>query len=401
VSPDTVTRDRLHYDPYDPRIHADPYPVFARLRAEAPLYYDATYDFYALSRHEDVERSLVDAARFRSGHGSVLELIKAGAPIPSGLFIFEDPPMHTMHRGVLARVFTPRRVAVLEPQVRAYCARALDPFVGARHFDFVHDLAAQMPMRVIGMLLGIPEADQARIRDHVDQAHHVEPGQAMTYDNGNFSGELFADYVGWRAEHPADDLMTMLLNVEFDDETGATRRLTRDEVLVYVNLLAGAGNETTGRLIGWIGKVLGDHPDQRRQLVEDPSLIPNAVEEVLRFEPPAHQIARYVAEDVELHGHVVPAGSALLLLTASANRDDRRFPDGDTFDVHRRPGPIMTFGFGPHFCLGAALARLEGRVALEEVLARFPEWEVDEAGARLASTTTTRGWDALPVSLPG
>ena len=172
--------------------------------------------------------------------------------------------------------------------------------------------------------------------------------------------------------------MTVLLNAEFEDETGTIRTLSRDEVLTYTQVIAGAGNETTGRLIGWLGKVLGDHPDQRRQLVEDRSLIPNTIEETLRFEPTGPHIARYVARDVEYYGTTVPAGSAILLLVGSANRDERRYDDPDRFDIHRDMGQHLTFGYGLHFCLGAALARLEGRVALDEVLSRFPDWEVDD-----------------------
>jgi cytochrome P450 len=207
----------------------------------------------------------------------------------------------------------------------------------------------------------------------------------------------FAEYIDWRAEHPSNDLMTELLNVEFDDETGTTRKLTREEVLTYVNLLAGAGNETTAKLIGWCGKLLADHPDQRQDLVEDPSLVGDAIEEVLRYEPPGPQNARLALEDVEFQGQTVPAGSVVLCLMAAANRDDRRFPDGDRFDVHRRPTGILTFAFGIHFCLGAALARLQGRVALEEALKRFPAWSVDEAAAKLVASSTTRGYESLPV----
>jgi cytochrome P450 len=195
--------------------------------------------------------------------------------------------------------------------------------------------------------------------------------------------------------------MTDLLRAEFVDETGTTRTLTRAEVLTYVNVIAGAGNETTTRLIGWAGKVLADHPDQRRELVEDRSLLPNAIEELLRFEPPAPHIGRYVAADVELHGSTVPAGSAILLLVGGANRDPRRFDDPDRFDIHRDVGQHLTFGYGIHYCLGAALARLEGRLALDEILTRFPEWEVDTERARLAPTSTVRGWETLPVVVSG
>jgi cytochrome P450 len=393
----TNTSD-VSYDPYDVEINADPYPVFRRLREEAPLYYNEQYDFFAVSRYEDVERGLVDRQTYISGRGAVLELIKANMQFPLGVFIFEDPPVHTVHRGLLSRVFTPKRVAALEPKIRRFCAECLDPLIGAGRFDFVADLGAQMPMRVIGMLLGIPEQDQEAIRDHVDAALRTEAGEPMKKAQDDFlGGAIFADYIDWRAEHPSDDLMTELLNVEFEDETGTKRRLTREEILTYVNVLAGAGNETTTRLIGWSGKVLAEHPDQRRQLIEDPSLIPNAIEEILRFEPPAPHIARYVTRDVAHYGQTVPKGSSMLFLVGSANRDDRRYSEGDRFDIHRNVGQHLTFGFGAHFCLGAALARLEGRVALEEVLKRFPEWDVDRDNAKLATTSTVRGWETLPV----
>ena len=391
----------LYYDPYDVAINADPYPVFRRLRDEAPLYYNDRHDFYAVSRYDDVERGLVDNETFISSRGGILELIQAKVEMPPGTLIFEDPPAHTIHRRLLSRVFTPKRVAALEPQVRDFCARSLDPLVGSGGFDFVSDLGAQMPMRVISLLLGIPEPDQEAVRDRVDANLRTTPGEPMQVSADFAKGEMFADYIDWRAEHPSDDLMTELLNAEFEDETGTTRRLTRDEILTYVFVVAGAGNETTTRLIGWAGNALAEHPDQRRQLAEDPSLIPNAIEELLRYEPPAPHVGRYVARQFELHGRTVPAGSAMLFLVGSANRDDRRFPDGDRFDIHRKVGQHLTFGYGVHFCLGAALARLEGRIALDEVLKRFPEWDVDHHNARLASTSTVRGWETLPVFTRG
>src|SRR5262245_55638771 len=208
--------------------------------------------------------------------------------------------------------------------------------------------------------------------------------------------DLFADYIHWRAEHPSDDLMTELLNAEFEDETGAKRTLTREEILTYVSVLAGAGNETTARLIGWLATVLGQHPDQRAELVDDPALIPNAIEETLRFQPTGHAIARYVTKDVEMYGCTVRTGSAMMFLVASANRDERRWPDGDRFDIHRKIGQHLTFGIGTHYCLGAALARLEARVALEEMLNRVPKWSVDLDNAELSCTSTMRGWETLP-----
>jgi cytochrome P450 len=396
-----VSVTHLRYDPYDVEINADPYPVFRRLREEAPLYHDEEHDFFALSRYADVERGLLDWETYSSSRGAILELIRADIEMPPGVLIFEDPPIHTVHRGLLSRVFTPKKMQALEPKIRELCAASLDPLIGTGRFDFVRDLGAQMPMRVIGMLLGIPEQDQEAVRHHVDASLRTEAGAPMEYSPDDFlTGEIFADYIDWRAEHPSDDLMTEMLTAEFEDETGTTRRLTRQEVLTYVTVVAGAGNETTTRLIGWTGKVLAEHPDQRRELVEDRSLVPRAIEELLRFEPPAPHVARYVTRDVEHHGRTVSEGSVMLFLIGAANRDDRRHPDGDTFDIHREAGPHLTFGYGVHFCLGAALARLEGRVALEEVLARFPEWEVDLDHARLAPTSTVRGWETLPVVVP-
>jgi len=388
----------LYYDPYDAEIAADPYPLFQRLRDEAPLYYNERYDFYAVTRYKECERGLVDAKHHISGRGGVLELIKANIEMPPGTLIFEDPPAHTVHRSLLSRVFTPRRVAGLEPQIREFCARSLDPLIGAKEFDLVADFGSQMPMRVIGMLFGIPEADQEAIRRGADANLRTEAGQPIQVSQDTtFGSEMFADYIDWRVDHPSDDLMTELLLAEFEDETGTVRRLTRDEALLYTTVVAGAGNETTTRLIGWAGKVLAEHPDQRRELVDDRSLIPNAIEELLRYEAPGPQIGRYVPEDIELYGQTVPAGSALLFVVAAANRDERRYEDPDRFDVHRDIGQHLAFGYGIHFCLGAALARLEGRIALDEMLQRFPEWDVDLNRAHLASTSTVRGWETLPV----
>ena len=388
----------VYYDPYDYGIDTDPYPVWRRLRDRAPLYYNEKYDFFALSRFEDVEKGLLDWETYRSGRGSILELIRADIEIPSGAILFEDPPEHHVHRALMSRVFTPRRMNDLEPKVREYCRRALDPLVGGDRFDFVEDLGAEMPMRVIGYLLGIPEHDQRAIRERLDEGLRLEEGKENDfYAQGIEANEMFAEYVEWRSAHPSDDLMTQLLNAEFEDETGAVRTLTRPEVLTYVQLLAGAGNETTTRLIGWTGKLLSEHPDQRRRLADDRSLIPNAIEEILRYEAPSPVQARYIAHDVEHYGEKIAEGSIMVLLNGSANRDERRFEDPDRFDIHRRVSRHLSFGYGIHLCLGAALARLEGRVALDEVLTRFPDWEVDSANAVQARTSTVRGWERLPV----
>jgi cytochrome P450 len=397
----TSTESHVRFDPYDVELIADPYPMFARLRDEAPLYYNAEYDFFALSRFADVNKALVDHATFSSARGVILELIKANLDIPSGMLIFEDPPIHDVHRKLLARMFTPRKINALEPMIRQFCVQALDPVVGTGRFDFVTDLGAQMPMKVISALLGIPDDDQEYVRDHVNAQLRTEAGKPMDHTRGLSVGEMFAAYIDWRAENPSDDIMTDLLTVEFVDETGTTRRLTREEILVYLNVVAGAGNETTTRLIGWARKVLAEHPDQRRDLVDNPGLIPQAIEELLRFEPPAPHMARYVTRDFTAYDQTVPEGTVMLMLVGAACRDERQFgPDAGEFNIHRTARPHLTFSVGAHFCLGSALARLEGRVALEEILKRFPEWEPDMANAKLSPTSTVRGWETMPTLVP-
>ena len=388
----------VYYDPYDVDINADPYPTYTRLREEAPIYHNERYDFWALTRHEDVQKALVNWQVFSSSRGDLLDILRAKIELPKGVVMWEDPPLHTTHRGILSRVFTPKRMAQLEDQVRAYCIRCLDPLVGTAGFDIITELASMLPMRVIGMLLGIPEQDQIAVRNRTDRDLRTRPGQPMVIvEEEVVTGEQFADYIDWRAEHPSDDLMTILLNAEFEDETGETRSLTRQEVLTYTSVLAGAGNETTGRLIGWLAKVLAEHPDQRRLVVEDRSLLQNVIEETLRFEPTGHANARSVTEDIEYYGTTMPAGSAVLLIMASANRDPRRFDEPDRYDILRKDVQHLTFGYGLHFCLGTHLARLEGRVALDELLNRWTEWEVDYSGIKLASTSTVRGWERLPI----
>jgi cytochrome P450 len=388
-----TTVSDLNYDPTSEEIAYDPHPLFRRLRDEAPLYYNEEHDFYALSRHEDVERAHIDKETFISSRGVTLSLLKADVEFPPGTVIFEDPPTHTIHRSLLSRMFTPRKVSGLEPEIRSMCAQLLDPLVGTGRFDFATDLGAIMPTKVVGMLIGIPEERSESVRDHFDAYRNNRGETHMEV----FDGAIFAEYIDWRADHPSDDVISQLLNAEFEDEHGERRRLTREELLAYVNIVAAAGNDTTRRLITWTGKVLAEHPDQLRLLVEDRSLVPNAIEEVLRFEPPPLQNCRYVARDYEWYGQTVPAGSTLAMLVPSANRDERRFDDPDRFDVTRRPGQIFTFGFGTHYCLGQALARLQGRIALEEVLARFTEWEVDWDNAKFVFDGDLRGWDSLPV----
>ena len=293
----TATSSDLVYDPYDRETIVNPHQLFRRLREEAPLYYNEQYDFYAVSRYDDTQSVLLDRETFISRKGVTLDLFLADIEIPPGTLIFEDPPTHGIHRSLLSRMFTPRRVSSLEPDIRNLCAQLLDPLVGAGGFDFVTDLGSQVPMRVIGMLLGIPESDQESVRDHFFNSRNDD-----SREEGQLSGAIFGDYIDWRVEHPSEDIMTQLLNAEFEDETGKTKRLTRDELLAYVNIVAAAGNETTKTLIGFSGKLLAENPDERRLLVEDLSLVPNAIEEIVRYEPNTLQNGRYSVRESSTTG---------------------------------------------------------------------------------------------------
>ena len=389
--------NQLRYDPYDVMIDVDPYPTYRRLRDEAPLYHDEKFDFWALSRNADVEAALRDVDNLSSAKGDILEVVKAEPVMPLGVFINEDPPLHTVHRVLVSRAFTPRKMNAIEAEVRAFCAACLDPLVNGDRFDFTLDLGAEMPMRVIGMLVGMPDSLQRSVRSVAGRRLRNKPGEPLAVSKTNyFNGHMFGEYVEWRKQNPSDDLVTELLNVEFTDISGTERKLSSEELLVFLGVIANAGTETVGRLFGWLGKLLGEHADARRELVRDPALIPGAVEEVLRIEPPVHSIARYVSNDVEYHGRTVPAGSALLLMVGSANHDERRFEDPERFDI-RRNANHLSFGRGTHFCLGASLARVEGRIALEEILKRWPDWTIDMDDAVRAPTSTVRGWDSMPA----
>ena len=389
----------IYYDPYDYEIDADPYPVWKRMRDEAPLYYNDTHDFYAVTRYADVRDMSVDWHTYSSAYGSVLEIIRNPAMLEQiRSMLFEDPPIHDIHRAILSRALTPRRVSDLEPRVRQLCADFLDPFVGSGGFDFVQDFGMKLPMMVIGALLGVPEEDQEMVRQTADELLHVDEGESMTSMSPHIKmAEYMTGLVAERRKTPTDDFISVLTHADIETPDG-TRKLEDHELLNFITLIAGAGNETVARLMGWAGLTLAHNPDQRDILVDDRSAIPDAVEELLRYQPPSPVQARRVMRDVEVHGQTVPAGAVMLLLTGAAGRDEREYTDPDRFDV-RRGAQHMALGFGVHFCLGAALARLEGRVGIEEFLARFPKWEVDEDRMELVHTSTVRGPAKLPISV--
>ncbi len=397
-----VQERELYWDPFDVEIDTNPYETWRRMRDEAPVYRNDKFDFWALSRFADVQAVSADPKRFLSSRGTVLELMGTDLANTS-MIIFMDPPEHESLRALVSRAFTPRRVSALEARIRQVCANLLDPFVGSGGFDFVQDFGAQLPSTVISMLLGVPDSEREEVLHHIDTVFHIEPGVGMVNDTSVGAQIWLMEYITAklhdRRAQPGDDLFTGLVQAEIPDENGGTRRLTDYEAAAFGNLLVSAGTETVARLLGWASVVLDRHPDQRAELATDASLIPNAVEELLRYEAPSPVQGRWTAEEVELHGTVIPAQSKVLLITGSAGRDERRYPDADRFDIHRDMGSHVSFGFGIHFCLGAALARLEGRIALEEVLKRFPEWRVDHDRAVRLHTSTVRGWKAVPVSV--
>jgi cytochrome P450 len=393
----------LYYDPYDYEIDANPHPIWRRMRDEAPLYRNDRYDFFALSRFDDVLAASLDAETYSSAHGTVLEMMSEASAWGSAMMIWMDPPDHTRHRKLVSRAFSPQRIAALEAEIRRIAVGYLDRFVGSRGFDYVADFGAKLPMMVIGAMLGVPEEDRDPIRVWTDEMLHRDPGETDASERlARAHGALwgyFARYIRERRQQPRDDMMTDLIEGEVTDANGAVRRLDDAELIAFIGLLSGAGNETVARLLGWAGMTLAGYPDERRKLVRDPAKIPSAVEELLRYEAPSPVQGRWVTRDCEWYGTLVPAGSKMVLLTGSAGRDERRYPDPDRFDVDRRFERHMTFGYGVHFCLGASLARLEGRIALEETLRRFPEWDVDRSGAEMVHTSTVRGWAKLPIVL--
>jgi cytochrome P450 len=390
----------LYWDPYDADLDDDPYGVWARLRDDAPVYRNDRYDFWALSRFDDVETAHRDPLTYSSARGTVLE--NMGADMSAlGMMIFLDPPQHTRLRSFMSRALTPRRVAALEDRVRALCAELLDPMVKRGRFDYVQEFAAQLPSRVISSLVGVPPEDQEEQRRLVDAMFHIEPGVGTMNEAAGAAGLALITYlselVEKRTAHPQDDMVSDLIRAEITDEDGRTQRLTADECTRFALLLYSAGTETVAKLLGNAAFVLSQHPVQRADLVANPELIANAVEELLRFEAPSPVQGRWTTRDVSLHGVHIPRDSKVLLLTGSAGRDERAFPDPDRFDVRRKMQHHLSFGYGVHFCLGAALARLEGRVALEETLKRFPTWELDPGAVTRVHTSTVRGYREVTI----
>lgn len=390
----------LYWDPITPELREDPYPLWKRMRDDAPVYYNERYDFYALSRFHDVEAAHRDHDTFSSSHGTTLETMMP-EPADTGMIIWLDPPKHTILRKLVSRAFTARRISMIEDRIRELCARLLDAHVGAGQFDYVQDFSAKLPPLVISSLLGVPEGEQDECRRLVDGIFHQEEGVGMANavsmqalsELGQRLGAHYAD----RRTNPRDDVFTDLVEAEITDDHGEVRRLTDSELADFGVLLFSAGSETVARHLGWAASLLDQHPDQRAELAKDPSLTANAVEEILRFEPPSPVQARWTTHDVTVDDVTIPANSRVILITGSAGRDERKYPNADVLDVHRKVDLHVSLGYGIHFCLGAALARMEGRIGVEETLKRWPEWKVDRDNTLLLYTSTVRGPLKLPI----
>jgi cytochrome P450 len=393
----------VELDPFDHAFQDDPYPAYRWLRDHEPVHHSPRLDLWALSRFRDVLDASLDHATFSSARGTLTHDMdpKRLAAVP--MMIFLDPPRQTRLRKLVSRAFTPAAVAALEPGVRALAASLAEELREAGGGDFVQALAAVLPLEVISTLLGVPAADRAQVRRWTDlglerdERSPLPPPRAL--EAMGRTSAYFQELVAERRRRPGDDLLSRLLDAEVADDGGRPTRLTDGEILGFVTLLSGAGNETVTKLLGNAAVLLARHPEARAALVADPGRIPAAIEECLRYWPPSQYQGRCLHRDVTLHGVTIPAGARVLLLTGAACRDEREFPEADAFRIDR-PIPIqLAFGHGAHKCLGAALARLEARVALEEWLARVPAWEVDDAGLARVHMTSVMGFARVPVRI--
>ncbi|WP_246119641.1 cytochrome P450 [Aeromicrobium flavum] len=386
----------LTYSPFDAEVIADPYPVYRELRANSPAHWSREANSWVLSRYDDVSAALADPATYSSASGIF--------PTPPGvdmtelflpMLIMSDPPRHTQLRQIVSRAFTPRRIAALEPHIETLVKDLLDQTPEAGNWEFVSGFAGPLPAIVIADMLGVPRDDRDQFRawsTTLIQSNPVRGEFGAGLDAAAALYEYFTAFLAERRAHPQDDLMTALVQAEVDGEY-----LSEEELLGFCLLLLVAGHETTTNLLSNSAVVLAQHPDVRQQLADDPELVPAAVEELLRFDSPVQGLARTLTAPVELHGESMQTGDTVLLLFGSANRDDHAFPHADRFDVNRHPERQVAFGRGIHFCLGASLARLEARIALQTLLTRRPDWDVDlDAAVRLHSGPI-RGYISLPM----
>lgn len=387
----------MSYDPFSYELDEDPYPTYRWMRDEAPLYRNEELDFFALTRFQDNLDAFVDHQTYSSSHGTSLEFMD-GPKDETGLLIYMDPPRHNRFRALVSKTFTPRQIQELAVDVRRIAVSYLEPLVGRPRFDVVREFTARLPMDVISTMLGVPESDRLFVQEKSNAILHREPGNPMpTQEAVEGSVQVmryFQEQVEERRARPRDDMMTRLTEVEVEED-GVRSKLSDNDIRAFILLLATAGNETVTKLLATAFHELARNPDQRRILVGDPTWIPNAVEETLRFDPPSQYQGRITLRPVAVHGVAIPAGARVLLINGATGRDERKFERPDDYDVRRTIDFHLGFGHGRHFCLGASLARLESRIAIEELLSRFPDYEVPAAGVERMHSSNVRGLSGL------
>ncbi|MBV8950589.1 MAG: cytochrome P450 [Actinobacteria bacterium] len=393
----------VEFDPFSDVYFDDPYEMYRRLRDEAPVFHSERYGFYALSRYDDVVRAHKDWETFSSSHGVDLYTMSMDPAevLSYRSIIMMDPPAHDRLRALVSRVFTPRAVQSLEPVVRDVVGSFLEPLKGRDSFDAVAELSAPFPVEIISRILGVPESDRQQIRHWLDATLHRAPGDMSPTPEGQeamlASGAYFYELVQEKRRNPGDDMMSRLTQVEVDRGDGEMTALDDLEIAGFASLLGGAGAETVTKLVGNAFVLFARHPEQYRKVVDQPEKIPPAVEEILRFWPPSQYQGRFSLRDSEFDGVTLPAGHPVLLLTGSATRDERFYDDAERFDVDRQPGQALGLGLGIHSCLGAALARMESRVAIEEMVRRWPRYEIDESGLQRVHMSNVAGFSNVPV----
>ena len=393
----------VEFDPFSRDFFDDPYDTYADLREHAPCYHSEQYDFYALSRFDDVVAAHRDNVTFTSTHGQTYEQLTTGKRKEPGQIISMDPPEHTRYRKLVSRSFTPRSISDYEALVRDIISGYLDPLMGRRQFDILEEFAAPFPVEIISSILGVPPEDRQQIRHWTDQMLHREEGSAMGSQASAEAGMAQSMYLSQLAQQkraePADDMLTALIGAELETEDGGTAHLDDAEIAGFGTLLAAAGSETVTKLVGNAVVLFGRHPDQWAKVLDDPAVIANAVEEILRYWAPSQYQGRFSTADSEWHGVTIPKNKPVFLITGAANRDPRRYDDPDRFDITREPGLAVGLGHGLHVCLGAALARLESRVAIEEIARRWPAFEVNEEGLERVQMSNVAGYSSVPISV--
>jgi len=399
-----VTDTAAMFDPFSDAYFDDPTEVYRRLRDEAPVYFNEHYGFYALSRFDDVVAAHRDWHAFSSTHGVDLSGLTRDPELMKSLrmIIMMDPPEHDRYRSLVSRVFTTRAVAALEPMIREVITGLLDPLVARSEFDIVEEFSAPFPVEVISRMLGVPEGERQQIREWLDLSLHREHGDMDPTPEGQTamleSAVYYFELAAERRERPTDDMFTRLTQVTVDDGAGEQIGLTDNEIAGFAALLGGAGAETVTKLVGNAVYLFDQHPAQWQRIVDDRSLIPSAVEEILRLLPPSQYQGRFSLEERSFEGGTIPAGFPVLLITGAATRDPRAFERPDEFDIDRAPSVAIGFGHGVHSCLGAALARMESRVAVEEIARRWKRLEVDHSGLRRVHMSNVAGYKNVPVT---